>query len=100
MLLEQCYKSMFNCITRANLIKTENGQIIEKSQQLDVIVQTMKERGQPEEYINEIYETITPPEKELLENITARCKSLVCAEIGLDETIFLLQLYQDYQHLK
>lgn len=100
MLLEHCYKSMFNCITRANHIKTENGRIIDKSQRLEVIVQTMKERGQPEEYINEIYETITPPEKELLENITARCKNLVCAEIGLDETIFLLQLYQDYQHLK
>lgn len=65
-----------------------------------MIVRAMKERGQPEEYIQEIYETITPPEKELLENIKARCKSLLYAEIGLDETIFLLQLYQDYQHLK
>lgn len=100
MLLEHCYKSTFNCITRANHIKSENGRIIEKSQRLEVIVQTMKERGQPEEYINEIYETITPPEKELLESIKVRCKTLVSAEIGLDETIFLLQLYQDYQNLK
>lgn len=100
MLLEICYKSMFNSICRSNHIKTENGRIIDKSQRLEVIVQAMKERGQPEEYINEIYETITPPEKELLENINVRCKSLVIAEIGIDETIFLLQLFQYYQNLK
>lgn len=100
MLLEQCYKAIFNCITRSNHLKSENSRIIDKSQRLEVIVQTMKERGQPEDYINEIYETITPPEKELLEKITIRCKNLVCAEIGLDDTIFLLQLYQYYQNLK
>lgn len=100
MLLELCYKATFNCLTRSDHIKTENTRIIEKSHRLEMIVRAMKERGQPEEYIQEIYETITPPEKELLENIKARCKSLLYAEIGLDETIFLLQLYQDYQHLK
>lgn len=100
MILEHCYKAMFNCLTRSDHIKSENRRIIEKSQRLEVIVRAMKDRGQPEEYIQEIYETITPPEKELLESIKARCKNLLYAEIGLDETIFLLQLYQDYQQLK
>lgn len=100
MLLENCYKSSFNIITRFSHIKTKNSRIIDKSQRLEVIVRTMKERGQPEEYINEISETITPPEKELLQNINVRCKSLVNAEVGLDETVFLLQLYEYYKHLK
>lgn len=100
MLLENCYKTLFNIITRVNHIKTDNARIIEKSHRLDVIVRTMKERGQPEEYINEISETMTPPEKEFLQNINIRCTNLVNAEIGLDETIFLLQLYQYYQNLK
>lgn len=100
MLLEHCYKSLFNCLTRADDIKTEGRRLIEKSQRLEVIVHAMKERGESEEYIQEIYETMTPPEKELLENINIRCKNLMHAEIGLDETIFLLQLYQYYQHLK
>lgn len=100
MLLEICYKSMFNSISRSNHIKVENGRLIEKSERLETIVQTMKERGQSDEYITEIYETITPPEKELLQNINVKCKNLVCAEIGLDDTIFLLQLYQYYQNLK
>ncbi|XP_031621411.1 DNA-directed RNA polymerase III subunit RPC3 [Contarinia nasturtii] len=100
MLLEHCYKALFNCLTRADHIKSEGRRLIEKSQRLDMIVQAMKERGESEEYIQEIYETMTPPEKELLENINTRCNNLRYAEIGLDETIFLLQLYQYYQHLK
>lgn len=100
MLLEHCYKALFNCLTRADHIKSEGRRLIEKSQRLDIIVQAMKERGESDEYIQEIYETMTPPEKELLENINRRCKNLMYAEIGMDETIFLLQLYQDYQHLK
>lgn len=100
MLLEHCYKALFNCLTRADHIKTEGRRLIEKSQRLEMIVQAMKERGESEEYIQEIYETMTPPEKDVLENINTRCKNLMYAEIGLDETIFLLQLYQDYQHLK
>lgn len=100
MLLEYCYKAVFNSLTRANHIKSDNSRLIDKSQKLDIIVHTMKERGQPEEYINEIYETITPPERELLDKIAIRCKNLVGAEIGLDDTIFLLHLFQDYQNLK
>lgn len=100
MVLEHCYKALFNCLTRSDHIKSENRRLIDKSQRLELIVLEMKKRGQPEEYIQEIYETITPPERELLDNITARCKNLMYAEIGLDETIFLLQLYQDYQQLK
>lgn len=100
MIIETCYKSMFNVITRGGHIKAENARIIDKSQRLELIVRAMRERGQPEEYINEIFETITPPEKELLQIINIRCKNLVNAEIGLDETILLLQLYQYYQSLK
>lgn len=100
MLLEYCYQAAFNCLTRANHIQSDNIRIIDKSQRVDVIIQTMKDRGQPEDYISEIYESITPPERELLEKIGIRCKNLTSAEIGLDDTIFLLQLYQDYQNLK
>lgn len=100
MLLEHCYKALFNCLTRADHIKNDGRRLIEKSQRLEMIVQAMKERGESEEYIQEIYETMTPPEKELLANINTRCNNLRYAEIGLDETIFLLQLYQYYQHLK
>lgn len=100
MLLENCYKTLFNCLTRAQHVKTENRRLIEKSQRLEMIVRAMKDRGQSAEYIQEIYETVTPPEKEQLELVKVRCKNLMIATLGIDETIFLLQLYQDYEQLK
>ncbi|XP_055528270.1 DNA-directed RNA polymerase III subunit RPC3 [Wyeomyia smithii] len=97
MLLEVCYKSLYNSITRSTHDKSVNKRLIEKSQRLDSIVEAMKERGESEEYIAEIQETLTPPEKEILQKVKIRVKSLYSAEIGIDETIFLLKLYQQYQ---
>ncbi|XP_055923215.1 DNA-directed RNA polymerase III subunit RPC3 [Eupeodes corollae] len=93
MLLDICFKALFNAITRSNYEKTENKRLIEKSQKLDSIVETMKERGESEEYIAEILETLTPPEREILEKVKARIKTLSNAELALDDTIFLLQMY-------
>ncbi|XP_055640184.1 DNA-directed RNA polymerase III subunit RPC3 [Toxorhynchites rutilus septentrionalis] len=97
MLLEICYKSLYNSITRSTHDKTVNKRLIEKSQRLDSIVEAMKDRGESEDYIAEIQETLTPPEKEILHKVKIRVKSLYSAEIGIDETIFLLKLFQQYQ---
>lgn len=43
----------------------------------------MRNRDESEENIEEIYDKMVSPEKD--------------TEIGLDETVLLLQLYQDYQ---
>ncbi|EAA08103.3 DNA-directed RNA polymerase III subunit RPC3 [Anopheles merus] len=97
MLLELSYKALYNSITRLTHDKTVNKRLIEKSQRLESIVETMKERGESEAYINEILETLTPPEQEILAKVKLRVKSLYSAEIGIDETIFMLKLYQEYQ---
>ncbi|XP_052867871.1 DNA-directed RNA polymerase III subunit RPC3 [Anopheles cruzii] len=97
MLLEICYKALYNSITRSTHDKAVNKRLIEKSQRLDSIVETMKERGESEAYINEILETLTPPEQEILKKVKLRVKSLYSAEIGIDETIFILKLNQEYQ---
>lgn len=94
---------------------------MEKSQRLDGIVEAMKDRGESEEYIAEvlklstfsaftdfddkfsffqIHETLTPPEREVLQKVKTRIKNLDSAEIGLDETIFLFQLYEKYENYK
>lgn len=57
MLLEICYKSLFNSMTRSAYNKSENRRLIEKSQRLDGIVEAMKERGESEEYIAEVGST-------------------------------------------
>lgn len=45
----------------------------------------------------QVMEVLTPPEREMLAQVKARLKNLYSSEIGLDETMFLLQLYQRYR---
>lgn len=54
MLLDASYKSLYNTIERSNFEKNEHKGLIEKSQRLDSIVETMKERGETDEYIAEV----------------------------------------------
>lgn len=54
MLLETCYKSLFNSMIRSSFNKSENRRLIEKSQRLESIVEAMKDRGETEEYIAEV----------------------------------------------
>ncbi|XP_016979126.2 DNA-directed RNA polymerase III subunit RPC3 [Drosophila rhopaloa] len=96
MLLDASYKSLYNTIERSNFEKNEHKGLIEKSQRLDSIVETMKERGETDEYIAEIVETFTPPECEILNKVKNRIKTLSKAELTLDDTIFLLQMYQHH----
>ncbi|KAH8294982.1 hypothetical protein KR018_004877 [Drosophila ironensis] len=96
MLLDVSYKSLYNTIERSNYEKSEHKGLIEKSQRLDSIVETMKERGESDEYIAEIVETFTPPECEILKKVKNRIKTLSKAELTLDDTIFLLQMYQHH----
>lgn len=58
MLLDICYKALYNDITRSNYEKNENKRLIEKSQKLDSIVATMKERGESAEYIAEVSKNV------------------------------------------
>lgn len=116
--MEMCYKALFNGITRSNYDSSVNRRLIDKSQRLESVIEAMKERGESEEYIMEvsiyaivckyviilflfdllqILETLTPPEREILEKVKIRIKNLYSAEIGLDETLFLFQMYQYYQ---
>lgn len=100
MLLETCYQALFNSTIRTAHDKSEHRRLIEKSQRLESIVEAMKERGETDEYIAEIYETLTPPERDVLQKVKVRIKSLYSAEIGLDETIFLLQLFLKYRQVE
>jgi DNA-directed RNA polymerase III subunit RPC3 len=54
MLIETCYKSLYNTMTRAILDKDTNKRLMEKSLRLQFIVDQMKERGETEEAILEV----------------------------------------------
>ncbi|XP_068155292.1 LOW QUALITY PROTEIN: DNA-directed RNA polymerase III subunit RPC3 [Drosophila tropicalis] len=96
MLLDISFKALYNAIERSSYEKFEHKGLIDKSQRLDAIVDTMRERGESDEFIAEIMETFTPPECEILKKVKNRIQALSKAELTLDNSIFLLQMYQHH----
>ncbi|XP_050299952.1 DNA-directed RNA polymerase III subunit RPC3 [Anthonomus grandis grandis] len=96
MLLEMCYKTLFNHISRRNHEKELNKRIIDKKQRVETILLGMRAQGATEEQINDIEEMITPPEKEILSNIDKIMKKLSTIELEIDDTIFLLKTFLLY----
>lgn len=45
----------------------------------------------------QINETLTPPEKEIVEKTKTRLKRLESSEVGIDEMLLLLQLFVYFQ---
>lgn len=54
MLIETCYKALYNAITRSAQDKETNKRLIEKSLRLESIVEAMKDRGESDELIQEV----------------------------------------------
>ncbi|CAG9762004.1 unnamed protein product [Ceutorhynchus assimilis] len=96
MLLELCYKVQFNHITRRNYERELNKRIIDKKQRVDTILMGMRAQGATEEQLADIEEMITPPEKEVLENIEKMMKQLSLVELEIDDTIFMLKMFIVY----
>jgi hypothetical protein len=48
-------------------------------------------------YFPQINETLTPPEKEIVEKAKTRLKRLESSEVAIDEMLLLLQLYVYFQ---
>lgn len=96
-LIETCYKALYNSKIRAIQDKEANKRLMEKSLRLQFFIESLKERGESEENIQEINETITPPEKEIVEKTKLRLKKLETSQIMIDEMLLILQLFINYQ---
>ncbi|KAJ8922618.1 hypothetical protein NQ315_007650 [Exocentrus adspersus] len=97
MILELCYKTLFNIMTRRSHEKVMNKRIIDKKQRVDTISMGMRAQGASEDQLADIEEMITPPEREILEKIDRTMKKLTLVELEIDDTIFLLQMYLIYE---
>lgn len=97
MIVELCYKTLFNIITRRNHDRLENKRIIDKKQRIDTIALSMQVQGATEEQLADIEEMLTPPEREILERIDKTMKKLNALELEIDHTLFLLHLYLIYE---
>ncbi|PNF18354.1 DNA-directed RNA polymerase III subunit RPC3 [Cryptotermes secundus] len=97
MVLEMCYKALYNAMVRREHERSENRRMVEKQQRIESITLTMREQGATAEQLAEIEEMLTPPEQALLEKVRTMINKLSEAELQLDETMFILQLYLSYQ---
>lgn len=93
MVLELCLKAMYNCCVRRQHDKHVNRRLIDKKHRVDTISMSLKQQGAPAQQLADIQDMITPPEKELLDNIGKVMKRLNLAELELDDSLFLLQIY-------
>lgn len=95
-LVDTCYKALYNSKVRVTQDKEANKRLMEKALRLQFIVEALKERGESDETIQDINETLTPPEKEIVENAKMRLKRLESSEILIDELLFILNLFIHY----
>lgn len=95
-LLDMTEKALLNVMTRRQLSMQENIRLLQKQQRVESLVNTMKIRGDPEEHIKDIEDTLTPADHETIAKAKREMDMLGISEIKLDETLFLLKMYLFY----
>ncbi|XP_072139026.1 DNA-directed RNA polymerase III subunit RPC3 [Mobula birostris] len=93
MILQRCYKTVVNLITRREHETRENKRLLEKSQRIEAIMASMQATGAEEVQLQEIEEMITAPEQQQLETLKHNVNMLDSSENQVDETIFVLESY-------
>ncbi|XP_071528802.1 DNA-directed RNA polymerase III subunit RPC3 [Panulirus ornatus] len=97
MVLEWCYKALYNLMVQRETRAIDNRRLLDKRTRVDSIVENLKQSGGTDEQIQEVEEMMTPSERALVEQVLATQDKLFDAEMGLDETIFILQMFLYYQ---
>ncbi|XP_071447554.1 DNA-directed RNA polymerase III subunit RPC3 isoform X2 [Hetaerina americana] len=97
MTLEMCFKALFNASVRRRSKRSDNKRLIEKQQRIESIALNLKERGASEDQLTEIEDMLTPPERTVLEKVRRTMNKLTEAELQIDETVFVLQLFLMYK---
>lgn len=94
------FKTLRNIMLRRNHLYDTNKRLLEKKQRCDMIVMMMKTQGATAEQISEFEENISPPEREIINNVERQMKKLSLAELEMDTTIFILEMYLKYHFHK
>ncbi|CAH1408279.1 unnamed protein product [Nezara viridula] len=95
--LDMCFITVSNTLSRATYEKNENMRLIEKFEKLTSLTQSLRDQGNDETYIKQVMdELMSPPEKSLLDSVEGMIQKLRFSELNLDETLFILHLYGYY----
>ncbi|RZF32383.1 hypothetical protein LSTR_LSTR001847 [Laodelphax striatellus] len=97
---EMCHKAIYNALIRSRSELTNHMRLMEKHERLEAASQLLREQGTEQEQIDALVdEWLSLPERNLLESVKKSLEKLKTAEIQIDNTLFLLQLFTYYQHL-
>lgn len=93
LILNKCYKVIFNSICHREFITKEHKRLLEKKQRVDAIISTLQQSGADTTQIQEVEDMISPPEHAQLQKVKQHTNKLEHSEIQLDETIFTLSMW-------
>ncbi|XP_064609814.1 DNA-directed RNA polymerase III subunit RPC3-like [Liolophura sinensis] len=96
MILEKCYKGVTNAILRREYEMTENKRLLDKQQRVEAIAASLEQSEADPSQKEEIEEMISPPERAQIAKVKTMINKLDQAELQLDETIFVIQMYLHY----
>lgn len=94
--LEQCYRALHNVLRRAAHERAAHARLRDKQRRVRTIVHGMRLRGEPQQNITDVEETLTPPELAVLQGVEKRLKQLSASELELDRNLFIFKWYFTY----
>lgn len=97
MCLEWAYRTTHNLMVQRETTQSENARLLDKRTRVDSIVENLRQSGGTEDQVREVEEMMTPGELQQVEKVSATQDRLFDSEIGLDETMFILQMFIYYQ---
>ncbi|KAG0695401.1 DNA-directed RNA polymerase III subunit RPC3 [Chionoecetes opilio] len=100
MCLEWVYKSVYNLIVQRDTTHADNTRLLDKRIRVDSIVENLRQSGGTEEQVREVEEMMTEAEVKQVEKVSSTQDRLFDSEIGLDETMFILQMFVYYQRMQ
>ncbi|XP_050551828.1 DNA-directed RNA polymerase III subunit RPC3 [Spodoptera frugiperda] len=98
--LEMCYRSLHNVLRRAAHERSAHARLVDKQRRVRTIVHGMRLRGETQRNIDDVEETLTPPELAVLQGVEKRLKQLSTAELELDRNLFIFKWYFMYPYVE
>lgn len=95
---EMCYRALHNVLKRSAHERSAHARLVDKQKRVRTIVHGMRLRGEPQQNIDDVEETLTPPELAVLQGVEKRLKQLSTAELELDKNLFIFKWYFSYPH--
>ncbi|KAJ8720742.1 hypothetical protein PYW08_006207 [Mythimna loreyi] len=90
---EMCYRALHNVLRRHQHERAAHARLVDKQRRVRTIVHGMRLRGEPQQNIDDVEETLTPPELAVLQGVEKRLKQLSTAEMELDRNLFIFKWY-------